>query len=323
MSDQYANQQLSFKEAQSSPCMDCQVSCCRYLPLQDFQITTFAQLDYAFYLCNFANIELALVDGQTWRAHYRAQCSRLDESNRCTLHNTPQKPKVCQRYNGYTCFYKPMFECSESDRFIRFDRARLEAFANLLTFDGHRNIVGYPDIVTLRQSLPVFHEVKKDPIVLTIEPSSNPSLRFSDFQNPCQKCKGWCCVNLSFPFSGIHNVGNLDYVWFCLGFPNVEIGISQEGWTVVIQTSCQFFNPTLPEGQFCSVFGTDQRPLQCEMYDASACAYKAQFSTQFPKNYLRVTTAQFHQLASLYCFDEHAQLRHAPNFEELQSLLRS
>src|SRR6056300_1303510 len=95
---------LSFEQASQSPCEGCAAPCCTFLPLHDFVIQHLDHLDYALYLVNFANIELALVNGTTWRVHYRQRCSRLMPNGGCQLHGQPQKPLVCQNYSATSCF---------------------------------------------------------------------------------------------------------------------------------------------------------------------------------------------------------------------------
>ena len=185
------------------------------------------------------------MDGQSWRIYYRVDCSRLQIDNlSCTLHGLPEKPRVCRRYNAYSCFYKPMFDGPESDRYVRFNRERLEVFASLLQFDGHRNIVHYPSISELRSALPEWKaEEFPPPIVRPLLPRENGGkyLNFKDFFNPCGGCSSWCCTSLSFPYGQIHTVGNLDHLWFCLGFPGVELGITPSGWMVIVHSKCQHF----------------------------------------------------------------------------------
>ena len=111
---------ISFDTCIQSPCKGCSAPCCTFLPLHDFSIQNYRDVDYARYLLNFVNIELALVQGATWRVHWKAKCKRLRPNGGCELHNTSRKPQVCLNYNAHSCFYKPMFLAEETPEFLRF-----------------------------------------------------------------------------------------------------------------------------------------------------------------------------------------------------------
>ena len=98
---------LTFAEARQSPCQGCSAPCCTCLPLHDFVIQHFDHLDYALYLLNFAHIELALVNGSSWRVHYRQPCSRLLPNGGCMLHGKSEKPMVCQIIVRRLAFINP------------------------------------------------------------------------------------------------------------------------------------------------------------------------------------------------------------------------
>ena len=314
---------LSFADALQSPCDHCKVSCCSYLPLHDMTISTLVELDYLLYISNFENMELALVQGTTWRIHYRARCTRLLENNRCQLHGTDAKPRVCRAYNSYKCFYKPMFEQEESDQFLRFNRERLEAFASMLQFDENRNIIAMPSMAEIRANLPplVIHD---SPIVPTVpNGNSTQSKTYKEFAKPCYNCPSWCCSVLSFPLQGIFTVANLDYLWFCLGFPNVEIGIGAEGWSVNVRTFCRHFTKTdaSPAGK-CSIYGQSNRPIQCVQYDELQCAYKGQYGSANGPTVVHIHQEDFSRLAEMYQFDHSGNVQYQPSVQDIYQHLR-
>ena len=333
-----ATARLGFAAARDTPCQGCAAPCCTFLPLHDFQITRYEELDYAFYLLNFERIELALLAGNSWRVHYRAPCSNLDlASRRCKVHNTPQQPSVCKRYNPFNCFYKRMFESPETIEYIRMDRSRLEVYASMLVFNGHRDVVSYPEVSFLKAAFqPLAFDRNNDPETpgsenLAAWESSVrtgqalmplPVKTFAEFDNPCGGCKAWCCTRISFPHGTPANVGNLDHLRFCLGFPGVELGVDEHGsWTVVIRTRCQHRVVDESGAGRCGIIGKPERPAACQIYDASLCGYKAQFGHPRPSRYLRLTAKTFDKCTALYRFDDNGYALNKPGYSEIRQAI--
>jgi Fe-S-cluster containining protein len=336
-----ATLRMGFAEARDTPCQGCSASCCTFLPLHDFQITRYEELDYAFYLLNFDRIELALLSGGSWRVHYRAPCGNLDRATRrCTVHGTPRQPHVCKRYNPYSCFYKRMFESPETVEYVRIDEERLRQYASMLVFNGHRDIVGYPDLDFLKAAFttPLAFSEATDPDV----PPSEGLLRWeasvregralmplpvktlADFDSPCQGCKAWCCTRLSFPHSTPGNVGNLDHIRFCLNFPGVEVGVDEHGgWTIIVRTRCQHRVVEESGAGRCGIFGQPQRPAACRMYDASLCGYRAQFGHPRPARFLRLTRETFEVAAGMYTLDDNGYALNQPGYAEIRDAIEA
>lgn len=312
---------LTFSEAKQSPCNGCSAPCCSYLPLHDFVIQHFDHLDYAFYLLNFAHIELALVNGNSWRVHYRQPCSRLLPTGGCRLHGQPEKPMVCQNYSATTCFYKSMFIQPETDAFLRFNYDRLKAYANLMTFDDNRNVTGIPDASGLKEQLPIFVEEEIPEVSKPLTHHSRQAFRFMDFPNPCDRCTSWCCSTLSFPFAGISARANLDYLWFCLGFPGIELNFAADQWSILVNTHCRNLLRSEDGVGRCGVFNQPERPHHCEQYDAMQCGYKQQYLSGSTGFSTRVNLDKFSTLAEHYVFDDVGQLLQQPSFESLKRSL--
>jgi hypothetical protein len=312
---------LSFDQCIESPCTGCTAPCCQFLPLHDFVIQRFQDVDYARYLLNFENIELALVSGTTWRVHYTAPCSRLSPTGGCTLHNSPEKPQVCLNYDAYDCFYRPMFLDSETPNFLRFDGVRFEAFVSMLEFDSKGMLLSLPSSEILKDRLPEFveHPFQKiaipKPILL-----KNPLNSFRDVQRQCEGCAAWCCQTLSFPFAGIEAVSNLDYIWFCLGFPGVELCITETSMSIFVHSRCRNLKSTTQGG--CSIFGKPNRPLVCQRYDGMNCAYKVQVGTIDPESSVRISVSEFEALQGQFHFDAEGQITKALDFSMLRDAIQ-
>lgn len=95
-------------------------------------------------------------------------------------------------------------------------------------------------------------------IVLQDEPVTNPGPQnYEAIQNPCTGGAAYCCKTLVFPHGFPTTASNLDYYRFCLGFPGVELGISDAGWSLIVKTTCRH----LTEDNRCGVYGQASRPL--------------------------------------------------------------
>ena len=321
---------LSYSQALQSPCQGCQASCCTYLPLHDFQITKLSELDYALYVSNFDRIELSLINGSKWRVHYRMECRFFEtESRKCSLHESGDKPNVCKRYNPYNCFYKQMFQSPETDHFIRFNRARLEVFASMLGFDEHRNIASLPSVDELRAALPAWEEPSNLPpppddgiydrafLPLAAEEEA-PSFRASDFSSPCSGCSAWCCTVLCFPHGGPKNLSDMDHLRFCLGFPGVEVGIGEAGWSVNVRTRCRHLVSDGDGPGRCGIFGQPERPQMCNLYDETMCAYSHHFGQPRTSRYLRLRLRHFKALEELVSYDSGGYVVQVPSIPQIR-----
>ena len=327
-----ARQRLSFQQAASSPCEGCLAPCCTVLPLHDFQITRYSELDYALYLLNFDRIELNWLDNGSWRAHYRMPCHRIDpQTYRCTVHGTSDQPHICKRYSPYNCSYKPVFMGTQSAH-VRIDRGRMEALAAMLVFDGERNIVGWPDRQAAVAYLPPLAPVDDPPAppaplldqweaaARHQRPLSGmQARRYADFHRPCEDCAAYCCTHLVFPHAPPQSVANLDHLRFCMGFPGVEIGLSPAGeWVVIVRTTCRNLTHDEHGAGRCGLYGAPGRPQICIDYDGAMCGYKMQFGRPRPERYLRMRFPQFDRLVELFHFDEDGYVIAAPDFNQIR-----
>ena len=308
---------MKLSQARNLPCEGCHTPCCTFLPLYDFQITDHHTLDYALYLIGFSNIEFALIQGTTWRVHYRMRCSNLNEQNLCVLHNTPEKPSVCRSYDPFRCFYKKTFGESADPNHIRFDRKRFLAYADHLQFTEDRTISTYPDPTQI--DLPPFVEENIPPVSVHFdEERDHIRVGHSFFRDPCSSCSSYCCKSLSFPRGAVHTYAELDYLRFCLGFPGVELSLdSQMQWSVVIRTRC---SQLTQEGR-CGLFGAPLRPQVCTLYDQNACAYRSRFTKNDQPRELRIHHTDLLKIREESSFLQSGEAAQLPSFERIAEIL--
>lgn len=330
---------LSLAQARETPCFTCATSpCCTHLPLHTFQIRTFIDLDHAIYLLNFDRIQLGLSPSGEWSVYYRYPCRFLDRRNPnnylCTIHGTPMQPQICVHYNPYTCWYKRALTPEVSSDFLRIDRRRMELLVEHLQFDEARNLVAVPDwpqLIKLCESVPIDPAFDSDPEPDPVfdrwleesafnEPSAPVQLRrYQDFQSPCSGCAAYCCKTLVFPHGRPTARKNLDYLQFALGFPGIELGVSDGDWMIIVKTRCRH----LTADNRCGVYGQPERPTLCKYFDATSCSYVARFGTPRPHGLLRVRLEQFAWLAEACPLDENGNIVAVPPTEDLRQYVEA
>lgn len=323
---------LSLDQAKESPCATCSgAPCCTYLPLHHFRIDNIGQLDHAMYVLNFDRIELGLNASGDWGVYYRYPCRFLDrERYLCKLHDTPEQPRICVHYDPYGCWYKKHV-ARPSDEFLRIDRHRLAFIASHIEFDEHRNIVAVPDWETLCRELPKIEpeparepddQIGHDPVydrwrteLLSPPPPTPPRhWSYARVQDPCSDCHAPCCKTLVFPHGVPATASNLDYLRFCLGFPGIEVGISDRTWSIVVKTTCRHL-----DGNRCSVYGCPERPMLCKYFDAMHCTYRTQFGVPRPDGFVRLRLDQFEAMASCLTFDANGQIVEMPSADQIRA----
>ena len=324
---------LGYREAKASPCLTCPTSpCCSYLPLHKFRITSLFELDHAVYLLGFDRIELGLASSGEWSAHYRHPCRFLSREDRgCTVHGTDAQPHICRRYNPYQCWYRRALADGSDDEFLRIDRRRMDVILERIVFGQDRQILEVPAWDTLTEA---FSElpIEDDGVMLAAATSEEsplptpagaatespttaaPAFAFGDaaLREPCTGCSAPCCGTLVFP-QGVPTIAsNLDYFRFSLGFPGVELGISDNSWTLVVRTNCRHL-----QDHRCAIYGTTERPLICSYYDEWTCTYRWQYGQSHPPGFVRVGLEAFDALVSTIQFDASGAVLGLPPVEVL------
>lgn len=332
---------LSFRQAREAPCLTCTTSpCCTHLLLRDFQLDTIMDVDYALFLLNFEGIVLGLQADRKVDAYLHQPCGNLDvQSGLCAVHSTGEQPAVCVHYKSQTCSYRHVFTTDLDPDKVLLDWRRMSWLADQIVFDDHRRVTGFPDWAALLQAFaqmpterrpapvpppdPMLEEWKS--IVLSEKPEGDDAggrqfHRFSDpeVSDPCHDCGAWCCKTLVFDRGLPGDASQIEYLRYCIGFPSVEIGVAAESWAVIVRTSCRH----LVDNR-CAVYGTDQRPLKCDYYDAMSCAYRGHFGQPRPDDVVRVSRAQFATVADSLVFDHLGRIVAIPPVEVLRGRLEA
>jgi hypothetical protein len=326
---------LTYQQAVSSPCLSCASSpCCTHLLLRKFKLEDLGDADYLVYLANFAGILNSVNHDGIAQVYLYQPCGQLDlASGLCRVHGTDEQPAICVHYNAHACRYRRVMEGDGVAEEPLLDARRTRWYVEHLLFDEDRRIVGLPDPQEMAKAfaeLPLSRSACPRPdedspgsqAAALLRPPDvegrREPLRFSDprVSKPCLTCPAYCCTRLVFPHDPPANASQLDFFRYCLGFPAVELGITDDHWVVVVRSRCCHL-----EGSLCTVYGSEDRPLRCGYYDALKCAYRSQFGQARPEGYLRVSREAFPLVESALAFDEAGQVIFHPGVELLRDLL--
>lgn len=329
---------LTYRQAREAPCLTCTTSpCCTYLLLRDFRLDTLMDVDYAVFLLNFEGIVLSLEKGRKVDVYLYQHCSNLGrESGLCQVHSTKEQPAVCIHYSAYTCSYRHTFTTDVHADKPLLDAARMAWLTDQLAFDDNRKIIGFPDwddvlegfasipMERMPAPAPAPDPMRQEWRSIALSPKGADDgrprelHRFGDPEvtEPCQGCEAWCCKTLVFDRGLPNDASQIEFLRYCIGFPSVEVGVAAEGWAVIVRTTCRHL-----VGNRCSVYGTDQRPLRCDSYDALDCSYRGHFGTPRPNDIVRVTKEQFPTVADSIVFDQLGRIVAIPPVEVLRNRL--
>lgn len=157
-----APRDLDYRSAvQESPCDSCTTAtCCTYLPLHTFEVSTLMDVSYLGYLLNFDRIRLGLSSAGLWSVYYVEPCGFLDRTTlRCTVHGTSRQPRICSHYNPYGCWYRPTLGAMVTSDFVLVDRTRFAWLRDRFEFDDDRRLSAVP---SWSDTLGAFAELSDD-----------------------------------------------------------------------------------------------------------------------------------------------------------------
>jgi Fe-S-cluster containining protein len=140
------------EHAEANPCEGCSAPCCRLTILPQAEPRTFRALDSLRYLVAHEDHELLLDRKGQWKLSISRRCRLLTDDNRCSVHDTPAKPKICVFFNPHGCWYKRNFqEVEEPPDLIRMDLDGFERVVSSVHFDADGNVIDVPPFDELRR----------------------------------------------------------------------------------------------------------------------------------------------------------------------------
>lgn len=121
---------------------------------------------------------------------------------------------------------------------------------------------------------------------------------YAELRNPCDGCSAPCCETLTFAQGRPLTISSLDFFRFCLGFPGVELYVTDDVWWLAIKSRCRHL-----ENGRCRLYGRPERPLQCKYYDAWKCTYRTEFGQARPPGGVRIRLDHYEALTDCVAFD--------------------
>jgi hypothetical protein len=304
---------LTYQQALASPCLSCPTSpCCNLLKLDTIDFGTYADVDYAVYLLNFDGILLQMdISGRRAHVYLEQSCRFFDRSNGfCGVHRTPEQPAICIHYNEYKCSYRDHMMLDLDQDVPLVDRNRMGWYVAAVQYDDSGVICRLPggeEMLRAFASIPLDRE--------RVEPPAQPERLVARLHDSCEGCPAYCCKTLVFDRGVPSDASKVDEFKYCLGFPSVELGVMDDGWALLVRTTCRHL-----ELDRCSVFGTGQRPSRCSQIEAQGCQYRMNLGTPGPEGFLRVSREQFSLLAGSIIFDELGDVVAVPPVELLRQM---
>jgi hypothetical protein len=123
-------------------------------------------LDYVRYMLLFQDTEAIVRKNGTWGLIKWVKCSAFDDKNcLCKLHNTPQKPHMCEAYDAYDCWYKNNFVLTDSQEIYRLSLERFDLWVQEIQFAENGNIISAPDF---NQSLNILRNIPIKPTFMQL-----------------------------------------------------------------------------------------------------------------------------------------------------------
>jgi hypothetical protein len=306
---------LSLTRALESPCLSCPSSpCCNLLKLHTLDFKTIEDVDFGLYLLNFEGLLLQMdISGTRAHVYLQQACRHLDHATGfCRVHRTPEQPSICVHYNEYNCSYRRHMVDDVDQEVPLVDHDRMAWFASHLTYDDAGCIGYFPDgeaMVDAFASMPLGRHAA--------EQRTNPPKRLiATIQDSCDGCEAWCCKTLVFERPVPTTASKVDEFKYCLGFPSIEVGVTDQGWNVLVHTTCRHL-----KADRCSIFGMDYRPRVCQEIDAVGCQYRIKLGTPRPEGFVTVDRDTFSVVAESIVFDDLGQVLAVPPVEELRRRL--
>jgi Fe-S-cluster containining protein len=277
------------------------------------------ELDKINYYLNFRSIEICLSADGEWTVYYNYPCRFFDtKKSLCTLHATPQKPGICVNYNPYYCFYKKIAKTRHHSNLgtLWINRERMDFLKSHVYFDEDRRVLEIPEKEKLFEELSrIPYEIPnlvaapdEDQAIMErkqfISSETNPAgegvlKSHLDLREPCKGCDSYCCQSLVFPQEKPSTYSSLDYLRYALGFPGLELGISDSRWYIIVKTTCLH----LDSGR-CSIHEKPGRPLICKYYNPMNCFHKSHLVEPGLNGFIRVGYEEFNWLLETYKFDD-------------------
>ena len=139
-------------------------------------------------------------------------------------------------------------------------------------------------------------------------------VRDAPLADPCAGCAAHCCNHLQFFVEPPTTTASVDYLRFALGFDGVELGVGDDGWSLIVRTTCRHL-----DGTRCSLYGKDERPLRCRYFDAAHCPYPYLLGTPQPEGFVRFDLSLWEGFEAALAFDEFGNVLSLPAANDVRA----
>ncbi len=325
----------------ASPCDGCFSACCWVVQLLQSVPLTFTEFDFLRFCAGFERIEVGVNPAGTWVVNYRAPCRHLKADFKCELHGSPEKPLVCQRYDENHCMYRHAFLGPASQQYLRMDLGRLDRFLSLVTFDAVGRVHTIPEREALLAALADVPPPAPRPKAAAIPgrrlaggarwdrerlrptaqlptPEERPLTFAETAASPCVRCAAPCCQVLVFDHQTPESVNAVDFMEYMLGFPGLELALTDAGWKTVVHSTCQHFDL---ERLACGIWTDPSRPAICGSYDAHKCAYRNWLMEPQQTRFVRLDHAAFQRVRRHFAYGPDGEVLVTMSVAQLEAIL--
>jgi hypothetical protein len=219
-----------------SPCSSCYGSpCCTVVPLTGLRLDSRTDFINLALLACYRNIRLCLKTTGEWSVYLDSFCKYLDpETTKCRIHSKTNQSLICKSYDAQKCWYKPAFKNNQNEEAIFFDLNRLiflEKYTDFLNKGRIHNEVNWDELVKYISDIPLqmndrisgIRKIHSDHLLSFKSCKAENVLFFPPFEKPSR--------NIHF-----------ELAIFRLGFPGINLAITDNYWSYVVSTEVEHDN---------------------------------------------------------------------------------
>jgi Fe-S-cluster containining protein len=172
---------------------------------------------------------LVLKQSGEWTIYLQRDCNFLDKTTgKCSIHGAPVQSMICKSYDAHRCWYVNAFSTEEFSTAISFNTDMLIWFEKRYKLIENNFVLDIDWDELCRAA----YEYKKN--IIDIKP---PTI------------EAWTSLTLSFknsradhllflpPYNRPKNINHYELISFRLGFPGIQLAITDTCWAFMVQTS--------------------------------------------------------------------------------------
>lgn len=219
---------------QLSPCSSCtETPCCKNLPLSGLWLER--QSDFIALLTSSCHEGFfpALKKSGEWVLYLSRNCGYLDRENgKCLIHKSQSQSLICKSYDAHRCWYIDAFSRDRYSTLIPFTTEMLIWFEKKYSLieNGFSFAPGWQELCES-----AFDYCKGSPFPELRDNTSGGAF-FSSHTLSFRKSREEKYLFLP-PYKRAEHASHFELIAFRLGFPGVNLAVSDNVWAFVINTS--------------------------------------------------------------------------------------